>query len=169
MRVIRRLHVALLSGLVVALLTPAVASAATVSSRYAISGYEYYATSTEGRFAGTASGSSGDSATWNAVVDHTPLTDTAVITGGYADLLTSKLVHIHGTLSGGQVSLAAQEPGCGTQVYAVVGTLTSVTRSDSHRRGTGSFSAMLTHYRTSLLGSCVVYSASVTGTIGLSF
>lgn len=164
-----RVRLSLAVGLVVALLVPAVASAATVSSSYSISGYEYYATSTEGRFAGTATGSSGDAATWNAVVDHTPLTTTAEITGGYADLVTSNFVHIHGTFSGGSVTLAAEEPGCGTQTYDVAGTLRNVTRSDGHRKGKGTFDATLTHYRTSVFGSCIVYSASVSGTIDLSF
>jgi hypothetical protein len=145
------------------------ASAATVSSDYTIHGYEYYATTTQGRFAGTAAGSSADSATWNAVIDHTPLTTTATITGGYADLATSNLVHIHGTFAGGSATLLSQEAGCGTQTYDVVGTLKKVTRSDSHQRGTATFTATLTHYRALVFGSCVVYSASVAGVISLSF
>jgi hypothetical protein len=51
----------------------------------------------------------------------------------------------------------------------VVGTLKKVTRSDSRRRSNGTFEATLTHYRTSVLGTCVVYSASVKGVIELSF
>jgi hypothetical protein len=165
----RRVGLPVAAALALVLFGSGVAAAATISTSYAIHGYEYYATSTQGRFAGTASGSSGDRATWNAVVNHTRLTDTASITGGYADLVTSRLVHIHGTFSGGSVALAAQQPGCGTQTYEVVGTLTNVTRSDSPRTGTGDFSATLTHYRAAIFGSCIVYSASVSGTIGLSF
>jgi nitrous oxidase accessory protein NosD len=149
-------------------LLAATASAATISIQYAIQGYEYYASSTEGRFAGTASGSAGDSATWSAVIDHTPLTTSATITGGWADLLTSNFVQIHGTFAGGTATLASQQPGCGVQVYNVVGTLKKVSRSDSHRTGNGEFVATLTHYRISVLGACVVYSAGVAGTITLS-
>jgi len=163
----RRLIRSVLSALALSLLVTSIAAAATVSSEYVLHGYEYYATSTQGRFAGTASGSSGDSATWNAVINHTQLTTTASITGGYADLATSNLVLIHGTFAGGTVELVSQQDGCGTQTYAVVGTLKKVTRSDTPRRGNGDFSATLTHYRISVLGACVVYSASVSGLITL--
>jgi hypothetical protein len=146
-----------------------VAAAATVSSGYTLTGYEYYATSTQGRFAGSATGNTGDTATWNAVVNHTQLTTSATITGGSARLVTSRLVSISGTFTGGTVQLAYQGPGCGIQRYAVTGTLANVTRTDSAEVGTGLFSATLTHYRTRVLGSCMVYSASVTGTISLSF
>jgi hypothetical protein len=167
-RIVRRLRSSLILAVATSLLISSTASAATVSNTYSIHGYEYYATSTQGRFGGTATGSSGDTATWNAVVNHTPLTTSATITGGYADLVTSNLVHLHGTFAGGSVTLE-EDSGCGTQTYAVVGTLKKVTRSDSHRKGTGTFNATLTHYRTSILGSCFVYSASVTGVMTLSF
>jgi hypothetical protein len=165
----RRLRLSLVLAFAASVLVASPAAAATVSATYAISGAEYYATSTQGRFAGTARGSSGDTATWNAIVNHTPLTTTATITGGSADLYTSNLVHVHGSFKGGTVALVSEEPGCGTQTYDVVGKLGKVTRSDSPRKGTGTFTATLTHYRTNLFGSCIVYSASVSGTIGLSF
>lgn len=169
-QVARRLRWAALPiALSVAMALPMSAAAATVSESYAITGYEYFATSTQGRFAGTARGSSGDRATWNAVVNHTPLTTTSTITGGYADLATSNLVHVHGLFTGGTVTQTGGFTGCTNQTYDVVGTLGTVTRSDSNTTGTGSFSATLTHYRTSVFGRCVVYSASVRGTITLSF
>src|SRR5215211_7900666 len=141
---LRRLRFPLVIALSLSVLAAPTASAATVSSSYDIFGYEYYATSTQGRFAGTATGSSGDSGTWNAVIDHTPLTTTATITGGYADLVTSNFVRIHGSFASGSATLVAEEEGCGTQTYDVVGKLKKVTRSDSHRRGTGTFEATLT-------------------------
>jgi hypothetical protein len=166
----RRLRLAALPvALIVAMAFPVSAAAATISETYAIRGFEYFATSTQGRFAGTASGSSGDSATWNAVVNHTPLTTTATITGGYADVATSNLVHVHGVFSGGSATQTSGFEGCTNQTYDVVGTLKKVTRSDSHRKGTGSFSATLTHYRASVFGTCIVYSAGVEGAITLSF
>ena len=166
----RRLWLAALPvALIVAMAFPISATAATVSDSYAIRGFEYFATSTQGRFAGKASGSSGDSAAWNAVVNHTPLTTTSTITGGAADLATSNGVLVRGQFSGGSVTQTGGFSGCTNQTYDVVGTLEPVTRSDSNRTGTGSFSATLTHYRTSIFGRCVVYSASVRGVITLSF
>jgi hypothetical protein len=166
----RRLRlVALPLGLTTAIAFPTIAAAATLSESYAITGYEYYATSTQGRFAGTADGSSGDTAAWNAVVNHTPLTTTASITGGYADLATSNLVTVHGLFSGGTVRQTSGFSGCTNQTYEIAGSLKQVSRSDSNRRGKGTFTATLTHYRTSVLGSCVVYSASVEGVINLTF
>jgi hypothetical protein len=164
-----RLRYSLVLAIAASLAISSTVSAATVSTTYAIQGYEYYATSTQGRFAGTATGSSGDTATWNAVVNHSPLTTSATITGGSADLVTSNAVRLHGTFASGSVTLVDESPGCGTQTYAVLGSLKKVTRSDSHRRGSGTFDATLTHYRITFLGSCVVYSASVTGAITLSF
>ena len=83
-----RLRVAFASlALAAAVALPATVLAATVSDTYTIRGAEYYATSTQGRFAGTASGNTGDTATWQATVNHTPLTDTATITGGSARLV----------------------------------------------------------------------------------
>jgi hypothetical protein len=159
------LPLALAFGLAVA--SSSAVLAATVSNQYLITGYEYYATSTQGRFAGTATGDTGDSATWRAVVDHTPLTTTATITGGYADLATSRLVLVHGTFVGGTLTLISQQDGCGTQTYNVVGTLGDVTTSDGRGFGKAEFDATLTHYRTWAFGSCITYSARVSGVIEL--
>ena len=156
-------------ALALAMVVSGTVQAATVSATYTIRGAEYYATSTQGRFAGTASGNTGDSATWQATVNHTPLTDTATITGGSARLATSRLVIVRGAFSGGDVTLVNRAPGCGTETYAVNGTLEDVTRSDSSAVGTGDFSATLTHYRASLFGTCRTISATVRGTIALDF
>jgi hypothetical protein len=150
-----------------ALAMPSAAAAASISKTYWITGAEYSATSTVGSFAGTATGSKGDLATWQAVVEHTQLTTTATITGGYARLVTSNLVVIRGDFTGGTVALVSEAPGCSTQQYAVSGVLENVTRSDSGRVGTGTFQATLTHYRVSIFGTCITYSATVSGTIGL--
>ena len=168
-RFLRRLTLPSVLALSASIMVTSAAAAATVSDTYSITGFEYYATATQGRFAGTATGASGDSATWRAIVDHTPLTTSAEITGGSAVLLTSNLVAVRGTFSGGSVSIVSEEAGCGNQIYDVAGTLSNVTRSDSPRKGSGTFSATLTHYRVSVFGSCQVYSASVRGTINLSF
>ena len=65
-------------GLVVALalfviIVPTVA-AALVSSSYSVTGVEIAATSTQGTFVGTALGTGGDDAVWEAVVVHQALT-----------------------------------------------------------------------------------------------
>ena len=155
---------ALILGLLVALAaaTPALA---VISPTYSIVGVEYYATATEGRFAGTGTGSGGDYVTWNARILHTPLTTTAEITGGSASVLTSDLTRVSGQFSGGSVTLKAAEPGCGREWYDVSGSLKKVRRSDAPGNGTGSFVAVLTHYRASVFGQCVTYSATVSGTI----
>jgi hypothetical protein len=165
----RRRALVVLGLLAATLLMPTELLAASVSPTYSIEGYEYYATSTQGRFAGWATGSAGDTGVWNAVVDHTTLTDTAQITGGYARLATSNRVIVRGRFSDGSVTQVSEQPGCGDQAYAVVGALSHVTRSDSPRKGTGTFEATLTHFRALVFGRCQVYSARVTGTIALSF
>jgi hypothetical protein len=58
-------------------ISPASALAATTSSD-SISGYEYAATSTQGRFVGIASGALPGA--WSVTVDHTPLGTSATIT-----------------------------------------------------------------------------------------
>lgn len=55
----------------------------------------------------------------------------------------------------------SQQSGCGKQVYGVSGTVASTA-------GTGSFTATLTHYRTSVFGVCVPYFATITGSLRLS-
>jgi hypothetical protein len=155
-------------GLLLSIIVAAPALA-NVSSTYSIVGAEYYATTTEGRFAGTGTGSDGDAITWSATIRHTPLTTTAEITGGTASLLTSDLTRVSAEFSGGTVTLIDAEAGCGRQWYQVDGTLKKVRRTDAHGNGSGTFEAVLTHYRQLLFGRCLTYSATVAGTINLSF
>jgi hypothetical protein len=154
----------LILGLLLALAT-ATPAFAVVSPTYSIVGAEYYATATEGRFAGTGTGSGGDYITWSARILHTPLTTTADITGGSASVLTSDLTRVSGQFSGGTVTLIEAEAGCGREWYDVTGSLKKVRRSDAPGNGTGSFVAVLTHHRASVFGQCFTYSATVTGII----
>jgi hypothetical protein len=137
-----------------------------------ISGHEYYATSTDGRFAGNASGAlPGD---WNADVQHTKLclscTPTARITGGsfaLATPLNGVPTLVTGSFSGGTIQVIDRGADCTNQTYAVNGILSSV--GPWYRgRGSGAFDVILTHYRTWIFGSCVTYGASVTGTLSLA-
>jgi hypothetical protein len=155
-----------------ALAVPAGASAAQTYTD-AIHGHEYYFTSTDGRFAGTASGAlPGD---WNADVQHTKLclscTPTATITGGsvaIATVLGGVPTLVTGKFTGGTVQVTNRGANCTNQTFSVQGTLGSVGPWYSGS-GSGTFDATLTHYRTSIFGSCVTYGASVRGGISLTF
>ena len=166
----RRLFILLVAALAL-LVTPAAAAAAQTYSD-TIRGYEYAFTSTEGRFAGTASGALPGS--WNAVVRHTPLclscTPTATITGGSFSLATTHNGFpglVSGAFVGGTVQVTNVGANCTNQTFAVNGVLGNVGWWSSGS-GTGTFTATLTHYRLSVLGSCVTYGASIRGTLSLT-
>ncbi len=150
-----------------ALAAPAGAVVA-VTSTDAISGYEYYATSTDGYFAGKATGDLPGS--WNTHVVHAPLslsaTPSATITGGSVQLVTGYRLLL-GAFTGGTVQVTDAGAGCTNQTFDVDGTLGQV-GPWWNRTGTGTFAATLTHYRRSILGRCVTYAASVAGEISLS-
>jgi hypothetical protein len=152
----------------ISLWTAATATAAqTYNDR--ISGYEYAFTSTEGRFAGSASGAL--PGLWETDVRHTPLclscTPTATITGGSFSLATGSGV-VSGTFTGGTVQVINPGANCTNQTFAVKGPLGAVGRG-SGGSGTGLFSATLTHFRHRIFGSCVSYAASVNGLLSLTF
>jgi len=119
----------------------------------------------------SAQGSSGDVASWGARIEHTVQTQpSGKITGGWATLYTSELHRIHGTFSRGTLRLIDDGGGnCGDLRHSVTARLVDVTRSDSGATGTGRLQAILIHYRVEILGNCIAYSASVSGTITLSF
>lgn len=166
MRALFVLAAVILSGLAL----PATARAA-VSESYSFVGVEVWATSTVGTFVGTATGSDGDLATWKSSIEHTVQTiPEGSITGGNALLVTSDLTRIRGAFSGGKLRLVSDGSGsCGDLVHKVRGRLANVTRSDNGKVGSGLLVGRLVHYRVSILGRCVAYSASASGTITLSF
>src|SRR4051812_33830489 len=134
-------------------------SAAIAAETYSdtISGYEYYATSTDGKFAGTAAGALPGS--WNADVQHTALciscSTTATITGGSFSLATALNVIpalITGRFSGGTVQVMNAGSNCTNQTFAVNGMLSNVGLWYSGSGG-GTFTATLIHYRYSIFGS----------------
>jgi len=134
-----------------------------------VTGHEYYFTSTDGRFAGTASGALPGA--WNADVRHTPLclscTPTATITGGSFSLATTYTL-VTGRFTGGTVQVINRGANCTNQTFDVDGILGNVGHWYSGN-GTGRFSVILTHYRHRVFGSCVSYAASVNGTLSLTF
>jgi len=148
-------------------ISPASALAATTSSD-SISGYEYAATSTQGRFVGIASGALPGA--WSVTVDHTPLGTSATITDGTFHLAThldGTLTAVTGDFTGGTVTQLSGFTGCVNQRYAVNGVLGDV-GSGSVGSGIGTFVATLTHHRTKIFGHCVTYSASVSGSLSLA-
>jgi hypothetical protein len=168
-----RLRTITLLGVAVLALAAPTAALATQTYSDTISGHEYYFTSTDGRFAGSASGAlAGD---WNADVQHTKLclscTPTATITGGSVSVATTLggiPTLVTGKFTGGTVQVINKGANCTNQTFAVLGSLGSVGPWYSSHGG-GTFTTTLTHYRTSILGSCVTYGASVSGSLSLTF
>ena len=156
---------------ILVLLGPASAAAGTSSDT--VKGGEYFFTSTDGKFAGTASGAL--PGTWNADVQHTPLclscSPTATVTGGSFSLVT----HLNGwpnvvsgSFSGGYVQVTNPGLNCTNQTFAVHGVLSGV-HSLFGGNGGGVFDVQLTHYRYSVFGSCITYGAAVAGTLAVTF
>jgi hypothetical protein len=134
-------------------------------------GVEVYATSTEGVFTGTASGSLPGG--WEATVYHTMLNPGATIYGGgfsLATALNGTPTVVSGSFSSGSVVQKSSGGSCGNQVYAVTAYLVSVGELGGSHTGTGTLTATLTHYRFSLFGACITYGATITGgVLDLSF
>lgn len=151
------------------------ASTAAAASQYtdSVTGYEVYATSTEGVFTGTASGEL--PGYWAADVRHTPLSgspEAATIDGGTFSLYTdlhNKATELTGTFIGGSVVQTGGFSGCVDQIYAVSGQLADVGVYGRPDHGTGTFTATLAHYRVSINGYCVTYAASIWGSVVLDF
>jgi len=155
-----------------ALLVAAPTAIAAQSYSDTVSGYEYAFTSTDGKFAGSASGSLPGA--WNADVQHTPLclscTPTATITGGSFSLATRHNgvpALVSGDFVGGTVQVTNPGASCTNQTFRVNGILGNVGRW-SAGSGSGTFNVTLTHYRHSIFGRCVSYAASVRGTLTLN-
>ena len=165
----RRIAAAVLVASLVVVVVPATAGAATKTYRFSISGTEVSATSTTGRFVGTASGSA--LGTWYAEVVHQPLgggvgARVAIGSGGSFGMALAQAAPAHvvsGQFSGGTITVINAGARCTDQVYAVDGDLRNVSVT-----GTGHFAAMLTHHRRSVLGRCWLYAATVGGTVTLA-
>jgi hypothetical protein len=143
-----------------------VAAAATYPD--SVSGYEYAATSTQGRFAGAAPGAL--PGVWSATVDHTPLGTVATITGGDVYLATYQNgvpTLVTGHFTGGTVRQLSGFTGCADQQYAVNGNVGDV-GVGSAGTGSGTFAGTLTHHQTKIFGYCVIYSATITGSLTLT-
>ena len=160
---------ALAAAVAAAVTVPGVGAATGLSTKYAVRGIETsIPTNNTSTFGGTATGSSGDLALWKASVVHQGLSNCpfgsgtgCTITGGTFSLRSSGGGTLAGTFVGGKVTPVSQGTPCGNQVFGVTGSL-------STNHGPGTFAATLTHYRTSLFGSCITYFATIKGTVTLS-
>ena len=159
-----------------ALALPAGASAAPASTTFTISGNEYAFTSTVGSFAGSGQGNAGDRASWNTSVQHDPLgSNPTYVNGGSFQMTTASptghLDSVSGTFAyhGGTITpIPPPGPGCRNQQFQVTGTLQGVSTTTSSG-GSGTFSAVLTHYRFSFFGQCLIYNARVAGTVSFTY
>jgi hypothetical protein len=158
----------LVASLMVLLLFPATAVAETKTYRFSVSGTEVSATSTTGRFVGTASGSA--LGTWYAEVVHDPLggpvnTQVSIRSGGSFGMALDQAEPayvVSGQFSGGTITVDKRGENCTNQVYTVKGVLRNVSVT-----GTGHVDATLTHHRRSVLGRCWLYAATIGGTVTL--
>jgi hypothetical protein len=169
-----RLIASLVTLVAAVLLAPAAGSAAPASTHFTIVGYEYAFTSTVGSFAGTGTGNTGETAGWNATVQHDRLgSNPTYVNGGSFAMTTvssSRVDYVTGTFAyhGGTITTLDGGSGCTNQRYLVTGTLQDVATSTSSG-GSGTFSVILTHYRYSLFGTCFIYKARVAGTVDLDY
>jgi hypothetical protein len=152
-----------------AVAAPIAGAATGVSSAYAVAGIETsIPTNNTSTFAGSALGSSFDTAAWKASVVHDALSNcpfgsstSCAITGGSFSLTSSSGAQVSGAFTEGAITPVSQQTPCGKQILTVAGRLTTT-------NGPASFAATLTHYRTFIFGTCVTYFATVTGTVQFS-
>jgi hypothetical protein len=163
----KALHAGMAAAVLVAslvVLVPAAAAAEPKTYTFNVSGTEVWATSTTGRFVGTASGSA--LGTWYAEVTHDPLgTRVNIRPGGSFGMALPQAEPaylVSGQFSGGTITVNNPGANCTNQVYTVDGYLRNVSVT-----GTGHVVATLTHHRRSVLGRCWLYAATVAGTVTL--
>jgi hypothetical protein len=160
----------------VAVIVPSAAPAAPVSTSFAITGYEDAFTQTVGSFAGTGSGNAGETAAWNARVEHDPLGSTPTYVNGgsfQVGTLAASTAHVDyvtGTIRyhSGTITTLNAGANCTNQQYRVTGGLEDVSTSTTTGRS-GSFDVVLTHFRYSIFGHCVIYKASVKGAVTFTY
>jgi hypothetical protein len=154
----------LLGTLALALLVIPFAQAADYTSN--ITGVELLFGHYKGTFSGTASGA--QVGAWRATIHHTLLAPSATIDGGtisFATRFSGSTTVVKGNFSSGTITFISGA-GCTTQRYRVDGYLSGL-RAGTATGGTGRFTGTLTHYRKSVLGHCLLLSATVRGTLTL--
>jgi len=163
----RRRRVLTAGALIAVVLSLTSISSASASPRPVVAkvkGIELVAEHTKGTFAGYTTG--GLTAGWAAVVDHTPLDPGARITGGSFTLVTRTRGFDHpitAAITGGTITVKNRGGNCTNQTYDVTGAISRLPGKRS-----GSFRLTLTHWRHRILGSCLAYFATTTGTLVLA-
>jgi hypothetical protein len=152
---------------------PAAAVAAPASNTFAVRGVETAFTSTSATFSGTGTGNAGDRAAWFVSITRTRFASgLSTITGGTFTMRTVSpnwtTDWVAGTVAGGSVQKTSGFTGCTNEKFALTVSLTDVATKTT-AGGTGTFIGELTHHRTSIFGTCVIYSATVTGVVTLSY
>jgi hypothetical protein len=130
-------------------------------------------TSTSATFAGTGTGNAGDRAAWAVSLTRTRFdSGQSTITGGTFTMRTVSASWttdwVKGTVAGGSVQKTSGFTGCTNEKFTVNVSLTGVATKTT-ADGTGTFAGELTHHRTSFFGSCVIYGATITGVVRLSY
>jgi hypothetical protein len=155
------LAVALTVAVSAAATRPPAAESAPKPQLTEVKGIEIVAHHTQGTFTGYSTGRlPGD---WVAVVKHTPLSPNATITGGTLTLVTTRKGETRtftARFTGGSITITNPGANCTNQTFHVVGDLTPFQGGNS-----GRFAVTLTHYRHSILGTCISYFATTSGTL----
>src|SRR5262249_20407024 len=106
---------------------------------------------------------------WKASVMHQALSAcpfgsgmSCAITGGTFALASSDGSTLAGTFAPtGTITPLSEQAPCGKQTFAVTGGPLATTN------GPATFAATLTHFRTSLFGTCITYFATIKGSVTL--
>lgn len=69
---------------------------------------------------------------------------------------------------GGTITTVNSGANCTNQQYLFSGPLEDVATTTTSG-GSGTFSVILTHYRTSIFGSCIIYKARVSGSVSFAY
>jgi len=136
------------------------AGARSVEYKVPVRGVEVWASNKVGTFVGTSDGPLAGA--WRTSVAHTPLRRSADITGGTYELVVhhrGDVTRIRGTFHDGRVEVIKPEvrSHCANERFRV-------TPVGADARGV----LFLIHYRRGVFGSCVIYSASLRGTMWIT-
>ena len=153
----------LVVGLMVVFMLSGAVTVSAETVTYAIAGVETGFTETSSSFAGTALASD-DVALWQVVVERTPFDAdrNAEITGG-AFRLDGRARDLQGVISSGTVT--SLKSNCRRETFAIEGDIALVDTGGTPTGGTGRFSAILTHYLARIHGECVIFFATVEGSV----
>lgn len=152
----RRAYMAVAVG--AALTVLAAPASAQPQVPYSLTGVEIAATSTRGTFVGLAI-SLDDVGTWQAVVLHEPLDDTALITGG-AFAIDGQARNLQGVISDGEIVRLSGT--CRKETFHVTGHV-MLFQDDFPTGEFGYFDVTLTQYGRRVFGGCITFFATIEG------